>query len=97
MVQCDSCDKWFHLECVGLDESAAQEITQYFCAECRSHGSLTKKVLFITLYVLYKDVTIVQARIEDLISESDQPSRSPNDSVNSGSPESPFSPRVRAQ
>lgn len=47
MVQCDSCDEWFHFECVELNEAMAQEIVQYFCSECRGRGSLTKKVISI--------------------------------------------------
>jgi DNA-binding transcriptional regulator YhcF (GntR family) len=34
MVQCDMCDEWYHLECVGLTEAQAQQIDKYFCAQC---------------------------------------------------------------
>eukprot|EP00026_Physarum_polycephalum_P003312 Phypoly_transcript_03322.p1 GENE.Phypoly_transcript_03322~~Phypoly_transcript_03322.p1 ORF type:complete len:817 (+),score=245.91 Phypoly_transcript_03322:305-2452(+) len=83
MVQCDSCDKWFHFECVHLTEEMAQELMQYFCTECRGRGSLVKK-----------------ARIEDLISESAQPSvgsqdssPSPSSSTSSESLSPPLSPK----
>ena len=44
MVQCDSCDKWYHFECVNLTEEMAQDLMQYFCTECRGRGSLVRKV-----------------------------------------------------
>jgi len=44
-VQCDRCEKWFHLLCVGLGEDEVSESEDYVCHRCR-HGKPTpKKVL----------------------------------------------------
>lgn len=34
MVQCDQCQVWFHLECVGLTEMDAKRLDDYFCPAC---------------------------------------------------------------
>ncbi|GAB5586040.1 hypothetical protein Unana1_00940 [Umbelopsis nana] len=33
MVQCDDCESWLHLECIGLDEDNLEE--EYFCPRCK--------------------------------------------------------------
>lgn len=33
MVQCDKCESWLHLDCVGLDEDNLEE--EYFCPRCK--------------------------------------------------------------
>ena len=36
MIQCDgSCQGWFHGECIGISEEAANGVSEYFCAKCR--------------------------------------------------------------
>ena len=34
-VQCDRCEEWFHLMCVGLTEEYAEQIDTYICVSCR--------------------------------------------------------------
>ena len=33
---CDRCDEWFHGDCIGLMEDAANDIENYYCKFCRS-------------------------------------------------------------
>eukprot|EP00794_Sanderia_malayensis_P013565 gene13565-14965_t len=33
-VECDSCEKWYHVECVGLDEEFADDMAYYHCYYC---------------------------------------------------------------
>jgi hypothetical protein len=33
MVQCDKCESWLHLDCIGLDEENLEE--EYFCPRCK--------------------------------------------------------------
>ncbi|KAG2188649.1 hypothetical protein INT44_001404 [Umbelopsis vinacea] len=33
MVQCDTCESWLHLDCIGLDEDNLEE--EYFCPRCK--------------------------------------------------------------
>ncbi len=35
MVQCDKCEMWFHLTCVGLNTSTPISQTEWFCKTCR--------------------------------------------------------------
>ena len=34
-VQCDRCEEWFHLMCVGLTKEYAEQIDTYICTSCR--------------------------------------------------------------
>ena len=34
-VQCDQCQQWFHLLCVGLTTESVQKIDSYSCFPCR--------------------------------------------------------------
>ena len=34
-VQCDSCEKWFHLLCIGLGEDEVSETEDYVCFSCK--------------------------------------------------------------
>ena len=38
-VQCDSCDLWFHLLCVGLGKDEIKEDEDYVCFNCTNHTS----------------------------------------------------------
>lgn len=35
MIQCDKCQDWFHVQCIGLTKKAAQAIESYVCPLCR--------------------------------------------------------------
>ena len=35
MIQCDSCEEWFHFRCVGLDESSLDDNFEYVCSKCK--------------------------------------------------------------
>lgn len=34
MIQCDSCEEWFHGSCVGIEEHQASDIERYHCPQC---------------------------------------------------------------
>ncbi len=38
-VQCDHCQEWFHIMCVGLTEEYAMQIDTYICVSCKESGS----------------------------------------------------------
>ncbi len=35
MIACDSCDEWFHGECVNITPKEAESMKKYVCTECR--------------------------------------------------------------
>lgn len=34
MIECDSCQEWFHYECLGLKANQAKSIKEYHCLGC---------------------------------------------------------------
>ncbi|KAK6092942.1 hypothetical protein MT418_006932 [Batrachochytrium dendrobatidis] len=40
MIGCDTCDEWFHFECVGLSVLEAEAISKYMCPNCRTRQPL---------------------------------------------------------
>lgn len=38
-VQCDHCQEWFHLMCVGLTKEYAEQIDTYICGSCKQLNS----------------------------------------------------------
>jgi len=46
MVQCDKCDRWYHIECVGLTIEEAELAEWWHCSGCR-----TKKVKSVILNI----------------------------------------------
>ena len=40
---CDSCEEWYHGDCIGVTQLDARCIKKYFCDSCRGkHGSKIK-------------------------------------------------------
>jgi len=35
MVQCDRCQEWYHLSCIGISMAAAKRMPEYICKECQ--------------------------------------------------------------
>ncbi|KAF0469286.1 PHD finger protein 3 isoform X2 [Gigaspora margarita] len=35
MVECDSCNEWFHCDCVNITPQQAQEVDKYHCPKCQ--------------------------------------------------------------
>ena len=33
-IQCDKCDQWSHMECVGIAENEIEEDTDWYCTDC---------------------------------------------------------------
>jgi len=36
MIGCDSCNKWFHGDCIGIREDESRSIKRWFCQVCKS-------------------------------------------------------------
>ncbi|KAI4901584.1 hypothetical protein NFI96_012092 [Prochilodus magdalenae] len=36
MIGCDSCNEWFHGDCIGISEKTAKTIRVWYCERCRS-------------------------------------------------------------
>ncbi|KAI8084522.1 uncharacterized protein BX664DRAFT_283144 [Halteromyces radiatus] len=34
MIACDRCEKWFHGDCIGIDEKQGEAVDLYFCPSC---------------------------------------------------------------
>ena len=34
MLQCEVCDDWFHISCIGLSDDDAQQLSTYICKGC---------------------------------------------------------------
>ena len=43
-IQCDICDKWFHYQCVGLDEEDAQDIEKFVCMLCQKKKTFVNNI-----------------------------------------------------
>ncbi|CAM5174326.1 unnamed protein product, partial [Eretmochelys imbricata] len=44
MIECDTCQDWFHGSCVGVEEDAAADIDLYHCPNCQlAHGPSVMK------------------------------------------------------
>ncbi len=37
MLLCEGCDEWYHLDCIGVSEEAAQELPDWRCGYCRTN------------------------------------------------------------
>lgn len=44
-VQCDICEKWYHLACVGLSPEKAEAMDSYNCKTCVGGGSSTNSAV----------------------------------------------------
>lgn len=44
-VQCDTCEKWYHLACVGLSPEKAEAMDSYNCKTCTGEGSSTNSAV----------------------------------------------------
>jgi len=38
MIECDTCQEWFHGSCVGVTEGDAKFMETYACPDCESAG-----------------------------------------------------------
>lgn len=47
MIGCDSCNEWYHGDCISITEEYAKNIKQFFCLMCRERDP--------TLAIQYKD------------------------------------------
>eukprot|EP00729_Bicosta_minor_P002733 gene2733-2203_t len=56
MLQCDGCDDWFHITCIGLSEEEAQQIASYICRGCKTSPT--------TLSVVAASVTALASAVK---------------------------------
>ena len=61
-VQCDLCQQWFHLLCVGLTAESVEKIDIYNCCVCKQKSISERKAL-INNYNIDKKPTSVYASI----------------------------------
>ncbi|ORY29695.1 hypothetical protein BCR39DRAFT_588270 [Naematelia encephala] len=51
MIECGSCNDWFHFDCVNLDEDEAERIHTYICPDCEtSTGQKTSHTFDIATF-----------------------------------------------
>lgn len=34
MIQCQYCEEWFHIDCIGINKSAFNKIKKFMCGRC---------------------------------------------------------------
>lgn len=44
MIACDSCEEWFHGDCVGVSKYAAKKVGSYTCPRCKEKQDKERKV-----------------------------------------------------
>ena len=64
MLSCDFCGGWFHLSCCGLDFEDAEDITVWFCRNCRTNGK-EMKTLKNEVQELREQITHLKEILED--------------------------------
>ncbi|XP_039295471.1 CXXC-type zinc finger protein 1 [Nilaparvata lugens] len=57
MIACDSCEEWYHGDCIGIQENQAKSIHKYFCVQCQDEDQ--------TLVIQFKPG--VKADVEDRV------------------------------
>jgi K+/H+ antiporter YhaU regulatory subunit KhtT len=40
MIGCDTCDEWYHFQCVGLTQAQAEKADKYVCIRCMLKSSI---------------------------------------------------------
>eukprot|EP01006_Ploeotia_vitrea_P061161 TRINITY_DN77391_c0_g1_i1.p1 TRINITY_DN77391_c0_g1~~TRINITY_DN77391_c0_g1_i1.p1 ORF type:complete len:344 (+),score=23.14 TRINITY_DN77391_c0_g1_i1:216-1247(+) len=45
MIQCDTCEEWFHGKCVGVSQQKAKSIESYVCTQCEAREKIALKEL----------------------------------------------------
>lgn len=49
MIGCDSCEDWFHGDCIGITRKQSKLIKQYYCDTCKSGDPLLKTIFKTSL------------------------------------------------
>ena len=64
-VQCDTCEQWFHLLCVGLGEDEVAGNEEYQCFMCKNEGGATIKPSLSAPPVFGADTALVTDSEDD--------------------------------
>jgi hypothetical protein len=35
-IQCEECEKWFHIQCVGLSSNEVETVEKWYCNDCEA-------------------------------------------------------------
>lgn len=42
-VNCDSCRRWYHPECVGIKSEIVDSLEEFICVNCKKEGKANKR------------------------------------------------------
>lgn len=45
MIACDSCEEWYHGDCINITEKESKSIKKYFCDRCREAEPTLRTVI----------------------------------------------------
>ncbi len=49
MIGCDTCEDWYHLDCVGFTKAQADKIDKYLCIRCSMRASFTSTISSVAM------------------------------------------------
>ena len=68
-MQCDGCELWLHLNCIGLRPDQVSEDEDFICKDCKPAGGSKKpkvcsssnnfKIIFLNISIFFSDFKVV--------------------------------------